>query len=112
MTELLPTEIPGLRMRVYSKAGVTTSTHVQLGKQFNVVMDMGQCDEGLAGSGAVFISRSTLDHVGGIFTHARLRSFMAKDQKPPKYFVPEFALDQLIRAKEAFEVRATTCVCV
>ena len=100
--EWLPESCPGLTVDIHSIAGVATAVCVKRHKELNIMFDVGQ-HVNLPGGvvSHVFISHGHLDHIGAMFSLARMHGFGAKH---PTFLVPEVCMEPVMKAKEAFEV--------
>src|SRR4051812_18477419 len=87
------------QVSAYSKAGIATCVHLRRGKT-SIAFDIGTAPERAAGASHVFVSHGHTDHIAAIFGHARVRSLGTAG--PATYYVPEYCLDPLTRAKLAF----------
>lgn len=50
----------------------------------------------------VFISHSHIDHIGALLSHARARTL---GNKPARYYVPEEAVEPLMKVREGRDAR-------
>eukprot|EP00978_Attheya_sp_CCMP212_P012344 scaffold30724_cov44-Attheya_sp.AAC.4 len=98
---------------VWSKAGMGTCLVVAVGgnnsgnnnnsnKSMKIALDMGVTpimEDAIAAS-HVFVSHGHVDHMGGIFHHARAHS-VTHNGKAPTYYVPFQLVPMLERARDA-----------
>jgi ribonuclease BN (tRNA processing enzyme) len=101
---------------IWSKAGIGTcsifeyeSSLFPSAKNFKVVFDLGSTpifDETISANHIV-LSHGHLDHIGGIFSHARAHSLCS--DSVPSYYIPEHLVDKIERAREVFSDIDSAC---
>ena len=87
----------------WSKAGVGTCILAESNIGTKLAFDMGCTpiiDQAVEAR-HVFISHGHIDHVAGIFGHARSRAVLRAGAPPPTYFVPQALLQPLEQARQA-----------
>jgi ribonuclease BN (tRNA processing enzyme) len=107
---------PSFKLKsIWSKAGIGTCsifeyvTSLQSTKNFTVVFDLGSTpifDETIPVN-HVILSHGHLDHIGGIFSHARAHSLCS--DSVPSYYVPEHLVEKIEKARQVFSDIDSTC---
>lgn len=101
---------------IWSKAGIGTcsifeyeSSSFPSTKNFKVVFDLGSTpifDETISAN-HIILSHGHLDHIGGIFSHARAHSLCSVSV--PSYYVPEHLVEKIEKARQVFSDIDSTC---